>query len=489
MRVLVVDDDASIAELLRLSLTEAGYDVTVASAGDSAYSLIAAGSFETIVCDVDLPGMDGITLYRRVAAEAKARGGEPPSFVLISGQARIIDSLNTMELGVSDFLPKPFNIDRLLAVMRQIGERRRAYSSPENRDLAKRLAAQPRMAIADLPEPRPLVPADGDPFIGIYGKATASVCERLSRMGEYPEIPILIEGETGTGKEIAARYVHLMDKVNTGAFVALNCSLFNSDLFAAEFFGYEKGAFTGADVAGKPGKIEVARGGTLFLDEITEITPELQARLLRVIQEREYYKVGGSAVKKVESRIVCASNRDIPRLVREGAFREDLFFRLSACTIRIPPLRERQEEIVPLALRFLRSLVDTRLSARFVETGALLELEQYPWPGNVRELQNLIISWVVLGKGDTLTREHLRERLDVMRRRTAGSASADVGDAAGLDLERIVIPDTPFQLEELNRSIVSKVLSRFGGNKTKTAAFLGISRSQLYDRFKVPRDG
>ena len=331
--------------------------------------------------------------------------------------------------------------------------------------------------IDTIPQP----PSFGDEIsnsIGIFSEKTASLIRKLRKLEDFPEIPVLIEGETGTGKEVFARYIHLMNGEVSGEFVALNCTLFTNDLFSAELFGYEKGSFTGADQKGRTGKIESAKNGTLFLDEITETTPDFQAKLLRLIQEREYYKVGGNAVQRASCRIVCASNRGISDMVNERLFREDLYYRLSVCHIVIPPLRERNEEIVPFCLMFIKKLSSLFPRAiRFIEPEALRVLKQYDWPGNIREMENLLKNCIIFGSGDTITAEDIRTKMN--------QAVRHHKDYAVFDPTDFILPDEPFNLEELNMEIVRKTLEKFSGNKSTAAKYLSLSRSQLYDRYRL----
>ncbi|HUX36725.1 MAG TPA: sigma-54 dependent transcriptional regulator, partial [Rectinemataceae bacterium] len=367
MRILLVEDDRTAAELLRAALEAVGWEVHLSFEGDRALAMIEGGRFDVVVSDVDLPGMTGIDLAR----VALSRLETPPRFILVSGQDRIIESVNSLELGVDDFLPKPLNLKRLVAILRRIDERRAMPSIVPAEEIRRWIGGSARSAAAELPEPLSLLAPGEAPFIGVYGPKMLEVCERIRKVAPYPDIPLLIEGETGTGKELAARYVSIVAQEDEGPFVGLNCSLFNSEFFAAELFGYEHGAFTGAAQRGKTGKLDLAEGGCLFLDEITEMSSDLQSRLLRVLQERNFYRLGGDRLVEVKCRFVFATNRDIRRLVAEGLFRQDLFYRLSMCIVRVPPLRERREEIVPLAVRFLRAMRSgSRLSARYIENSA-----------------------------------------------------------------------------------------------------------------------
>ena len=489
MRILVVEDDREAGILLRDALVAAGWSAELRLDGTEASASLAAGGFDAVVADVDLPGKSGIELARETL---RGDGAKEPGFILVSGQDRIIESVNALELGVDDFLPKPLNLKRLVALLKRIEERRNSVPIAPTEELRQKVGAAKTLQLSELPEPRSLLSPNEAPFIGVYGPKMFAVCERLRKVAPYRDIPVLIEGETGTGKELIARFVSIIDQEFEGPFVGLNCSLFNSEFFAAELFGYEHGAFTGAAQRGKTGMLDLAAGGCLFLDEVTEMSLELQARFLRVLQERNFYRLGGSKLIDVSSRFVFATNRDIAALVEEGRFRQDLYYRLSPCIIRVPPLRERREEILPLSLRFLKAMnAGSRIAARRVETAAFELLEDHDWPGNARELQNAISSWVLFETGETLKAESLAALLRDGRPRSAPQATEDepaptrgAFAAPGFDLRDIRIPDEPMDLAELEREIVRKTLAKFGGNKARTAQFLGISRSQLYDKYR-----
>ncbi|HUX40193.1 MAG TPA: sigma-54 dependent transcriptional regulator [Rectinemataceae bacterium] len=484
MKILVVEDDRSAGELLRDALASVGWVVGLSMSGTEAGELLDREPFDVVVADVDLPGMSGIEIAKKALAELRPA----PRFILVSGQDRIIESVNSLELGVDDFLPKPINLKRLIAIIRRIDERRYVPQIVPAEEIKAFLKGSTRVDIDSLPEPKSLLAPGEAPFIGVYGAKMLAVCERLKKVAPYPDIPVLIEGETGTGKELAARYVSIVDQESEGPFVGLNCSLFNSEFFAAELFGYEHGAFTGAAQKGKTGKLDLAAGGCLFLDEITEMSADLQSRLLRVLEERNFYRLGGDKLIDVSCRFVFATNRDIRRLVSDRIFRQDLFYRLSLCMIRVPPLRERKEEILPLAVRFIRALkAGSRLRARHVETAAFDILEAHEWPGNARELQNVISSWALFETGDTLRLSSLEEIVGSGRFENPadeGKATVDESPKKGIGLADIAIPDEPFELAALEKEIVRKTLEKFGGNKARTAEFLGISRSQLYDKFR-----
>ncbi len=299
-----------------------------------------------------------------------------------------------------------------------------------------------------------------------------AVYKKIGKLRDFPQIPILIRGETGTGKEVLARHTHFDNPALEGDFVALNCSNLGRELFESELFGYEKGSFTGADKAGKDGKIKAAENGTLFLDEIGEIPLEMQTKLLRVIEQKEFYKVGGGPVQPVRARFVFATNRDLRDMVGKGLFREDLYFRLNLCEVWIPPLRERKEEIVPLALYlFYKIGKELGKEPAEIETNAFSLLEGHAFPGNIRELKNIITKAVIFSDNDIVLEKNIRELI------TRPQKSI-------IDLNTLELPDQPFDFEELNIAIIKKTLKKFNGNKSKTAEYLGLNRIQLYGRYK-----
>jgi DNA-binding NtrC family response regulator len=493
MRLLVIEDDTNAAMLLKNALSLEGHETGAVHSAEDAASLMDESTYDLVVCDVELPGMSGIEFAKSrlcVPASSSGRpaaGGAsppsrtPPAFILVSGQDRIIETVNALELGIEDFLPKPLNLKRLAGIIRRVERQRATRPMGQSASFAKTLASRPIVEIAALENAPSFLPDGEAPFLGVYGPAMAAVCDKIRKLLPYPEIPILLEGETGTGKELAARYAGVIDQTSTGPFIALNCSLFNTELFSAELFGYDRGAFTGANLHGKEGKLDIAKGGILFLDEVAEMSPELQAKFLRVLQERAFYRVGGNSLLPVNCRFLLATNRDIREAVSDGRFREDLFFRISTCHVHIPPLRQRRDEIVPLAVRFLKEIKDRRITATFVETAAFALLEDCPWPGNARQLQNLIFTWGIYETGDTLRAESLNKIL--LGTGEGVREGSRLARGVSFSPDSFVLPDEPFKLADLEKAIALKTLAKFGGNKTKTADFLGISRSQFYDKF------
>jgi transcriptional regulator with PAS, ATPase and Fis domain len=315
-------------------------------------------------------------------------------------------------------------------------------------------------------------------------------------MHSAPSVPVLIEGETGTGKEVLARRIHNGDSVAETPFMAINCAAIPQELFESELFGHEAGAFTGSRAEGAAGKLEQAGKGTLFLDEVAEMPLHLQPKLLRVLEERSFYRVGGIKKREFTARIVCAGNRDIADMVEKGAFRRDLYHRLRVGHLFIPPLRERGEEIRSLAKHFLRREVERKKKAFLGFASATLSiLYDYPWPGNVRELENTIERAVLMHDGELLLPEHVDFLFGSRAHRVpvhplASNLVSGTSAAPALPVfdlhnpQALILPEQPFQLDELMNAVVAAALDKFAGNKTRAAHYLGISRFALHRRLQ-----
>lgn len=318
----------------------------------------------------------------------------------------------------------------------------------------------------------------GSEEVVINSKAMQQVFNYASKLHEDRGIPVFIEGETGTGKDIVARYIHLGGvSISAQPFVAVNCAALTHSIFESELFGYEPGAFTGAVVGGRKGKLDMAEGGTLFLDEITEMPVNTQAKLLRVLEEKKYYRVGGVQPINTNTRIICASNRDIKNSIQRGLFRQDLYYRLAVGHLYIPPLRERCEDIIPLTSLFLLKFARAK-GKRFqsIAAEAADVLVSYKWPGNVREMRN-VIEWAVLLYDDI---ELKPKHLNPLYRHTKYKTVDENADQMILSSHDFLLPQEGFNLQEFCTTVVMKALEMNGGNKTTTAKYLGISRSSLY---------
>jgi two-component system response regulator AtoC len=444
--ILIIDDEASIRELLTMHLEERGYEVLAASTGADGFRLAAQGNPAAIVLDMRLPDASGLDLI----PELKKRAAEAP-VLMITAHHDMATTILAMKAGAFDYLHKPIDI--------------RAFDLALDRALEVRRLSR-RQDFVAVEGGRPYAMGD---LVG-----TSPTMQRLFKdVGRVAasRTSVLIQGESGTGKELLARVIHSYSAPGR-PFIAVNCSAIVDTLLESELFGHEKGAFTGA-VTAKLGKFELAEDGTVFLDEIGELSGNLQAKLLRVLQEKEVERVGGSRTIPVRARILAATNRDLEAEVRAGRFREDLFQRLRVVTLSIPPLRERREDL-PLLVEHLLLKINQRLhkNLRRVPVELVAELARRPWPGNVRELENLLTRAAVLSQGDVLLEEHLAEAAP---RATAGSNGAPLPGTA----EQRVPAGRLASLEEIEREHIARVYQHARGHKGDTCRILGISRPTL----------
>lgn len=425
--ILIVDDEPNHRLMLRLHLEQAGHRATEAVNGQQALERIAREAFDLILLDLQMDVMDGLTLL----GELRRQGRELP-VIVITAHGSVKTAVQAMKLGALDFLAKPVEVAELL-----------------------RLVDQPQRGAAP-----PEIPRDYR-FPGVSGSVMGKVLDLLAMVAPT-DASVLILGESGTGKELVARSLHDNSPRAQGAFLAVNCAALSEHLVESELFGHEKGAFTSAAVA-KPGKFELAEGGTLFLDEIGELPLALQPKLLRALQEKTFERVGGTRTLKADVRIVAATNRDLQEQVRAGAFREDLFFRLNVFPVRLPPLRERRDEI-PLLLRYFIDKYAPRFNKLIKgwSDGFLKKLEIYSFPGNIRELENLVERSIILARGDVLDEQLLPDL----------SRASSVRDDASVDLK------------EREKQAIRQALAQTGGNKSKAADLLGISRRALHYKIK-----
>jgi DNA-binding NtrC family response regulator len=435
--LLVADDDQVARELLAETLGREGYRVRVAAGGEECLRLAGAESFDMALIDLRMPDLDGLNVLKRLATI------QPDlPVVILTAFATIETAIEAVAAGASDYLSKPFRMEEIKIVVRRTLDARRL--ARENLQYRQELKA--RYGFETLV-------GQSHQMVEIY-KLVARVASL--------ETTVLIQGETGTGKELVARAIHDASPRAGRPFVVVDCAALPETLFESELFGHERGAFTGA-FAARRGLLETSVGGTCFLDEIGELTPPLQAKLLRTLQERTIRRVGGNDSIPIDVRVVAATNRELRKLVAEGGFREDLYYRLNVVTITVPPLRERSSDIPRLALHFLETFAHrTGRPVKRLAPEALALLAGYHWPGNVRELEHIIERAVALSPSETLLPDdfpgHLRGE----------SARAPRLPAAGLTLE------------EVKRWYVNKVLDEAGGNKLRAAELLGIDRRTLY---------
>jgi two-component system response regulator AtoC len=442
-RVLLVDDDPAIGTVLTALLKQGGLGAMWADSAETALGLLARHDFDVVLSDVKMPGLDGLGLLDRLAQE---RPDVP--VVLLTAHGTVPMAVDAMKRGAADFLLKPFDSDEVLFVLR------------------KALALATSAATRDRPPSKALV-----------GTSPAMrKLDELVRRAARGTATVLIRGESGTGKELVARAVHDTGSRSEGPFVKLNCAALPEALLESELFGYEKGAFTGAATR-KPGRIELAHGGTLFLDEIGDIPLGMQVKLLGVLQERQFERLGGCETLRVDVRFVAATHRDIESLVARGHFREDLFYRLNVLPVWLPALRERSGDVVLLAEHFCA--VHARANGRpniTLTPDALTLLAAQPWPGNVRQLENFIERLVVLADGLSVSRAdvELQLRGEVPIIRDELPTFAPRNNAAEMSLD-----DSRRQSE---RDALTAALVRSGNNRTLAARLLGISRRTLYTK-------
>ena len=441
--LLVADDDPAVRESLERTLKREGYRVVVASDGQAGLEQLKAGGVDLVLADLKMPGLSGLELLKATKTVAP-----DVDVIMLTAFGTVEEAVQAMKDGAYDFLTKPFQRAQLIRLIRKALERRALIA--ENPALQQRLDDLLRQG-------------------AVIG--TSPAFQRMMMLIEQvapSSATVLIWGESGAGKELAARAIHERSARRGGPFVAVNCAALPETLLESELFGYEKGAFTGA-AGRKEGRFELADGGTLFLDEVADLSPVTQPKILRVLQEGEFERVGGTKTLRVDVRIVTATNQDLAQLVREKRFREDLYYRLNVITITVPPLRERREDIPFLAHHFLRvyAAKNNRKLDGFSEE-ALARLDAYSWPGNVRELENAVERAVVLARGSVIEVSDL-----------PGSV---VGTAPRV--EGVVTIPMGMPLAEVEQRLLEETLRYTKGNKTLAAKLLGIDPKTVFRKLK-----
>lgn len=442
-KILIVDDDADIVAMLEDRLHSHGYSTAAARDGREALEQIAQESPHLVLLDLTLPKLSGLDVLKQLN---RSKHMESLPVVVMTAHGSIDAAVDAMKEGAYDFLTKPLEKDHLLIVIRKALER----------DSLQRQVAYLRSEVAGR-------------YASIVGSSPSvqSVQEAAQRAAKS-DAGVLLLGESGTGKELFARSIHQWSPRQTMPLVVINCVALTETLLENELFGHERGAFTGADRLQK-GKLEMADGGTVFLDEIGDMPPSLQAKLLRVLQDREFHRVGGSKNVSVNIRVIAATNKDLKKAVKTGQFREDLYFRLNVITLTLPPLRERRGDIAALAQFFLdRHTKDAKRPGMTLSPTALDALTRYPWPGNIRELDNVIARAVVLSPTDTIEPAVL-----ALLPEDAGLRAQDNNSLSYLDL--------PYHesIHEHGRYIIDRAIERANGNQTKAAEFLRLQRTYL----------
>ncbi|MBI5076454.1 MAG: sigma-54-dependent Fis family transcriptional regulator [Nitrospirae bacterium] len=432
MNILIADDNQNLRNLIASELREDGYSVAVAADGAAALELIDKNDFDVLLLDLSMPLLGGMEVLKKVKALKI-----PGEVIVLTGNGTVSIAVEAMKLGAYDFLTKPFEMSELRATVEKAGEKNRILS--ENLMLRTQLRRQ----------------AETKKFIS-RNPLMIEILESVKKIA-MTDFPVLVSGESGTGKELIARAVHDSSPRYEGPFIPINCGAIPENMIESELFGHEKGAFTGA-LNKKPGLLEMAEGGTIFLDEIGELDLNLQTRLLRVIETGNFFRVGGIRETQVSVRYVAATNRDIKAGVDRGNFRADLYYRISALTLHIPPLRERRDDI-PLLVDFFLKNTPAFRSKQF-SSDALEILVKYAWPGNVRELQNVLHRAALLCKDDVITPADLPSDLSL-------SVSAPTRN-----------------LEEMEKGHIMAVLREAGGHKGRAAEMLGIDPKTLYRKLQ-----
>jgi two-component system nitrogen regulation response regulator GlnG len=466
--VLIADDDRSIRTVLTQALGRAGYQVRSTGHAATLWRWVEDGEGDLVITDVVMPdenGLDLIPRIRRVRPDLRV--------VVMSAQSTLITAVKAAQRGAFEYLPKPFDLDELLSVV-------------------GRALATPPIVPEHTPEPQ-----DADERLPLIGRSPAmqEIYRTIARL-TTADLTVMINGESGTGKELVARALHDYGKRRAGPFVAVNMAAIPRELIESELFGHERGAFTGA-LNRSPGRFEQGNGGTLFLDEIGDMPPEAQTRLLRVLQEGEFTSVGGRQPIKANVRIVAATHRDLRAAIRQGLFREDLFYRLNVVPIRLPPLRERVEDIPPLARHFLDRARADGLAAKSLDAAALDRLKRHLWPGNVRELENLMRRLAALHPAEVIGAEAIEAELTevaptpepvaggggpeplaraVERHIRAFLAAHDGGSGPSDIYDRVIA--------EVERPLIRLTLAATRGNQIKAAAMLGLNRNTLRKKIR-----
>ncbi|NOZ25123.1 MAG: sigma-54-dependent Fis family transcriptional regulator [Nitrospirae bacterium] len=435
-KIFIAEDEEITLKHLMYALGNEGYSVSGAKDGLEAWRKIEKEHFDIVITDIKMPGLDGMSLLEGIKEK-----WTDTDVIVITGFGSIDSAVEAMKKGAYDYITKPFNLDELILKVRKIHEKKSLEK--ENTALKASLGID-----RDLPD-----------FIAKSKKMKEVI--NVIRSIATSDCNVIITGESGVGKGLVAKLIHYTGRRADRPFLAINCAIFTEDLLASELFGHERGAFTGA-VATKKGLLEIADTGTLFLDEIAEMSPPLQAKLLKVIEDREFFRVGGTRPLKVDLRFIAATNQDIKDLVNRGEFRKDLFYRLNVMDIYIPPLRERREDIMPLSRYFLEKhskKANKNIKGFTAQTAEILR--SYSYPGNVRELENIIERAVILEQTPLVRPENLPVTMQMFQIET-------------------IDPGRLKTIDELNRDYALRILDHVEGNRTRAAKILGISRTSLW---------
>ncbi|MHC1746135.1 MAG: sigma-54-dependent transcriptional regulator [Negativicutes bacterium] len=487
MRILVVDDDKDSRVAISWFLRDQEHEVTECANAKEALALVSIEDYPLVLTDINMPNMSGMELLLSISALPESWRTD---VVLFTGYGDMKSAIDALRAGAYDYLLKPIDAQELALVIDRVSEHQALVR--ENRQLTNHLDAEVQAATdetkRELRNTRKLLAKTIIGSMGIFSDSTQSTIDLAQKYHTDRSLPVLIQGETGTGKEIIARIIHFgLSALETaaGPFVDINCAAIAPSLFESELFGYESGSFTGGSTRGQKGKLDAAAGGTLFLDEISEIPLEKQAKLLRLLQEKEYYRVGGLKKCKADVRFIFATNVDLEKQIEAGLFRRDLYYRLKVGQIFIKPLRNRREEILPLAKMFLAEFSRQR-KKRFISinSDAAKMLNEYSWPGNVRELKNMM-EWIsFIYNDEEVQRTHIEKFLrNGIEFPSSENTTSYLPDAA---TDQIILPVPPngHSLKEYNDDLIRQVLAIHNGNQTVTARYLKMSLRALCYRLE-----
>jgi DNA-binding NtrC family response regulator len=442
--ILIVEDEDKLRRVMQLQLSSSGYEIEQAATAEEALPKLDRASL--VITDLKLPGMDGLQLIEHI----RRQSADLP-VVLVTAFGTVENAVAAMKSGAADVVTKPFSLDHLLAVVQKALEMRALRD--ENRKLKEELGVR-------------------FGFDNLIGRSPAmqEIFATVSRVAQT-RATVLLAGESGVGKDVIARAIHFNSPRRDRPFVKINCTALPENLMESELFGYEKGAFTGANVS-KPGKFEQADTGTVFLDEIGDVPPNIQVKLLRILQEREFERLGSNKTRHIDVRVIAATNVDLRAALEQGTFREDLYYRLNVVPIDIPPLRERKEDIPYLAEHFVRKLArDLDSPVTGIGQGALAKLTTYHWPGNVRELENVLERSMVLANATVLD---------------TGDIRLDTTTRAPVEAQDLFLP-AGMSLDAYEQYIIREALKRADGNKSQAARLLGLTRNAL--RYRLTQMG
>ncbi len=469
--ILVADDDGAIRTVLSQALERKGHEVRTTGNAMTLWRWVENGDGDLVITDVVMPDENGLDLLPRMVSK------RPDLRVIVmSAQNTLLTAVKANQRGAFEYLPKPFDLTELM-------------------DLVERALAMPKPANGN-GAPSPLL--DGEDQLPLIGRSAAmqEIYRAMARL-IGTDLTVMINGESGTGKELVARALHDYGRRARRKFVAINMAAIPRELIESELFGHERGAFTGA-TSRSAGRFEQAQGGTLFLDEIGDMPMEAQTRLLRVLQEGEYTTVGGRTAIKTDVRIIAATHRDLPAMIAAGTFREDLYYRLNVVPIRLPPLRERTEDIAALVTHFLNRVEEEGLPPKRFDQDAMAELQSYAWPGNVRELENIVRRMAALYAQETIGQAEIKRELEEIQRKpsssgTEGAESESLGDAVMRHLQnyfeahgdRLPAPGLHDRiLREVERPLITLSLAATRGNQIKAAHLLGLNRNTLRKKIR-----